>query len=51
LFYVLHLYRNAFKYWRMGYASALAWVLFVILLVLTALVFWTSSRWVYYEAE
>ena len=51
LFYVLHLYRNAFKYWRMGYASALAWVLFLFLLVLTALVFWTSSRWVYYEAE
>lgn len=51
LFYVLHLYRNAFKYWRMGYASALAWVLFLILLALTALVFWTSSRWVYYEAD
>lgn len=51
LFYVLHLYRNAFKYWKMGYASALAWVLFLILLLLTALVFKTSSRWVYYEAE
>ena len=51
LVYVLHLYRNAFKYFRMGYASALAWVLFVILLVLSALVFQTSSRWVYYEAD
>jgi multiple sugar transport system permease protein len=51
LFYVLHLYRNAFKYWKMGYASALAWVLFLILLALTVLVFRTSSRWVYYEAE
>jgi multiple sugar transport system permease protein len=51
LFYVLYLYRNAFKYWKMGYASALAWVFFLILLVLTALVFRASSRWVYYEAE
>lgn len=49
LFYVLYLYRNAFKYFRMGYASALAWVLFLLLLALTLLVFKTSSRWVYYE--
>jgi multiple sugar transport system permease protein len=35
----------------MGYASALAWVLFVIILVLTLLVVRTSDRWVYYEGE
>jgi multiple sugar transport system permease protein len=50
LFYILHLYRNAFKYWKMGYASALAWVLFIILVALTVVLLRTSSRWVYYEA-
>ena len=49
MFYVLYLYRYAFKYYQMGYASALAWVLFLILLLLTTLVFRTSERWVYYE--
>ncbi len=51
LFYVLYLYRNAFRYWRMGYASAQAWILFLILLVLTLLMLKTSSRWVYYDAD
>ena len=50
LFYVLYLYRNAFYYFKMGYASALAWVLFAIVLALTLLVFRSSSAWVYYEA-
>jgi len=49
LFYVLYLYRYAFKYYQMGYASALAWILFLILLALTLLVFRSSDRWVYYE--
>ena len=51
LVYLYLLYRNAFEYYKMGFASALAWILFVILLLLTLLVFATSSRWVYYEAE
>lgn len=51
LFYVLYLYRNAFQYLRMGYASALAWILFLIVLVLTLSVFKSSSIWVYYEGE
>ncbi len=51
LFYVLYLYRNAFRYWRMGYASAQAWILFLILLVLTAIMVYTANRWVYYDAE
>lgn len=51
LFYVLYIYRYAFEYYRMGYASALAWVLFSILLLLTLLVFRTATHWVYYEAE
>ena len=51
LFYVLYLYQKAFRYLQMGYASALAWILFAIVLALTLVVFRTSARWVYYEAE
>ncbi|MBN2257582.1 MAG: sugar ABC transporter permease [Anaerolineaceae bacterium] len=51
LFYNLNLYKNAFTYNLMGYASALAWVLFLIILILTILLFVTSGRWVYYAAE
>lgn len=51
LVYNLYLYQNAFRYNEMGYASAMAWVLFVIVLGLTALVFRSSSLWVYYEGE
>ena len=51
LFYNLYLYNNAFRYGRMGYASALAWVLFLIVMILTLLVFRSSSTWVYYEGE
>jgi multiple sugar transport system permease protein len=51
LFYNLNLYNNAFRYQAMGYASALAWALFVIVLVLTLLIFKSSSMWVYYEGE
>lgn len=50
LFYTLYLYRNAFRYFRVGYASALAWILFALLLTLTLLVFGSARRWVYYEA-
>ncbi len=48
LFYVLHLYRNAFEYLKMGYASAMAWILFFILMALTVLVFRYFGRDVYY---
>ncbi len=51
LFIVLNLYRNAFQFFQMGYASAIAWVLFVIILALTALVFRFSNAWVYYEGS
>jgi len=51
LFYALYLYNNAFRYFKMGYASAMAWLMFVIILVLTLLTFRTSSRWVYYSAQ
>jgi multiple sugar transport system permease protein len=49
LFYVLYLYNQGFQYFNMGYASALAIVLFIIILILTAIVQTTSRRWVYYE--
>lgn len=51
LVYVLYIYQKAFQYLEMGYASALAWVLFLILFVLTITQFKVSDRWVYYEAE
>ena len=51
LFYVLYLFRQAFNYYHMGYASAMAWVLFGIILVLTLLVFRSSALWVYYEGD
>lgn len=51
LFYMLYLYRQAFQYFKMGYASALAWVFFVVILLLTLILFATAKFWVYYEAE
>jgi multiple sugar transport system permease protein len=51
LFYVLYLYRQAFQFFNMGYASAMAWFLFVIILVLTMLIVRSSNWWVYYEGE
>jgi multiple sugar transport system permease protein len=51
LFYVLYLYRKAFQDFQMGYASALAWVLFLIVLTLTLLVVRSGQSWVYYEGE
>jgi multiple sugar transport system permease protein len=50
LFYVLYLYRQGFESLRMGYASAMAWILFVIVLIVTAIQFLGSRTWVYYEA-
>ena len=49
-FYGLMTYNNAFKHHKMGYASANAWVMFIIILLLTALVFKSSSAWVFYES-
>ena len=49
LFTMLYLYQNAFQYFHMGYASALAWLMFIYIVGLTLLVFRFSSAWVYYE--
>lgn len=48
---VYMLFNNGFSYFRMGYASAIAWLLFIIVLVLTATQFIVSKRWVYSEAQ
>ncbi|MDP4503315.1 carbohydrate ABC transporter permease [Nonomuraea turcica] len=49
LFYVYYLFRKAFTDSEMGYASALAWTLFMIIMVVTFLMFRNARRWVYYE--
>jgi multiple sugar transport system permease protein len=49
LFYVLYLYREAFENLHMGYASAMAWVLFLVILAITGVQFVLARRWVYYE--
>lgn len=49
LFYALYLFDQAFQYFRIGYAAALAWILFLLVLTLTVLQLWSSRRWVHYE--
>lgn len=51
LFYALYLFRNAFEYFKMGKASALAWLLFLIILALTLIQFAQGRKWVFYESE
>ncbi len=51
LFYAYHLFNNAFRYMKMGYASAMAWFLFAIVLVLTIIQLRISRTWVHYESE
>jgi multiple sugar transport system permease protein len=49
LFYSVYLYQQGFNYFRMGYASAMAWVLFLITMVCTLVMIRTSRRWVHYQ--
>lgn len=51
LFYTLYLYQEAFQFFRMGYASALAWVLLLVIGLFTGISFLTSKYWVYYEDD
>ncbi|MBI2915006.1 MAG: sugar ABC transporter permease [Firmicutes bacterium] len=51
MFLMLQLYMNAFLYYKWGYASAIAWIIFVIAMALTLLNFVGAKRWVYYEGE
>lgn len=50
-FYMVYLYQNAFSYFKMGYATAMAWILFVIILALSLVVFKSSNLWVFYNTE
>jgi multiple sugar transport system permease protein len=50
-FYALHIYTRAFRYFEMGYASALAWIFFFVMFVFTFVQFRASRRWVYYAGE
>ncbi len=49
LFLGLHLYNSAFSFWEMGYASAMAWIMFLLIFGLTVFQFRLADRWVYYE--
>ena len=49
LFYSIYLFQQGFSYFRMGYASALAWVLFIITMLCTLVLIRTSNRWVHYQ--
>jgi multiple sugar transport system permease protein len=51
LFYVIYVFRQAFEFFKMGYASALAWVLFVVIAIITVIQFRVGRRFVYYEGE
>jgi multiple sugar transport system permease protein len=48
LFYSIYLYKNAFAYFKMGYASAMAWLMFLTILVITLAIFRSARHWVYY---
>ena len=48
---VLYLFNNAFRYFKMGYASSIAWVIFVVILILTLIQLYAQKYWVHYEAE
>lgn len=50
-FFALHIWSNAFRYYDMGYGTALAWVMFVVVAALTYVQFQLAKRWVYYAAE
>jgi multiple sugar transport system permease protein len=50
-FYTMYLFDNAFVHLKMGYAAAMAWILLLIIMSLTALAFWSSRRWVHYQGR
>lgn len=51
LFYAVYMYRRSFTFYQMGYGSAMAWLMLLIVGLLTVLIFKTSNKWVYYEAK
>jgi len=51
LLFGLYIYRQAFEYFNMGYAAALSWILFVVIIAVIGAQFWLARRWVYYESR
>jgi len=51
LTYGLYLYNNAFLFFKMGYAAAMAWILFVIIMIITMILLRTASKWVFYQGQ
>jgi multiple sugar transport system permease protein len=51
LFIIMYLFKRAFEYFEMGYASAIAWLLFLLIVAITTIQFRLARRWVYYETE
>lgn len=51
LYYAVHLYNRAFTNYEMGYGSAMAWFMLIVIAIFTAMIFRSSSAWVYYESE
>ncbi|MBG0770603.1 MAG: sugar ABC transporter permease [Anaerolineaceae bacterium] len=50
-FFMLYIYQNAFSFFKAGYASALGWILFIIIFIFSLLIIRSSSAWVFYEGE
>lgn len=50
-FIAMYLYDNGFRFLRMGYASAIAWIMLLVILALTGVAFWSSKRWVHYQGK
>jgi multiple sugar transport system permease protein len=51
LVYSMYLFQNAFQYFKMGYASAMAWFMFIVVLLATLIIFRTSARRIYYAGS
>lgn len=51
MLYLVYLYRNTFNYFRVGYGAAMSWVLFVIIVTITLVMFALQKKWVFYETE
>jgi multiple sugar transport system permease protein len=49
-FYALYMFEQAWRYLNMGYACAMGWLLFLVIMGITAVLFWTQKRWVHYES-
>ncbi len=51
LFYTMYFFRQTFNFFEGGYGSTLAWAMFIVIMTLTAIVFWSARYWVHYQYE